>query len=93
MSLLDVPMAPVREAYYAIRRMRRLLRWWSAIGSGAYLVKPYKKIRCPFHEEKTPSCLVSAASETFHCLGCGRKGYTPELYAAVERRRMANGRA
>lgn len=30
------------------------------------------KCRCPFHNEKTPSCVVYA--DHFHCFGCGARG-------------------
>lgn len=29
---------------------------------------------CPFHQEKTPSCKVDSASQTWHCFGCGEGG-------------------
>ena len=30
--------------------------------------------RCPFHEERTPSFSVNAASKLFYCFGCGKGG-------------------
>lgn len=29
---------------------------------------------CPFHTEKTPSCVITPAKGLYHCFGCGAKG-------------------
>ena len=43
--------------------------------------KPQQKklILCPFHDEKTPSCVVDLVRGRYHCLGCGRVGPATEL--------------
>ena len=32
------------------------------------------KARCPFHQERTPSFIVTPERGTFHCFGCGAGG-------------------
>jgi len=29
---------------------------------------------CPFHSEKTPSCVITPKKGLYHCFGCGAKG-------------------
>jgi len=32
------------------------------------------RLKCPFHEDKTPSLAINAATGKFHCFGCHAKG-------------------
>ncbi len=40
---------------------------------------------CPFHNEKTPSFMVSPARNSFHCFGCGKGGNAITFLMEVER--------
>lgn len=37
-------------------------------------------IICPFHDEKTPSCMVYADEDKFHCFGCQAHGDSIDFY-------------
>ena len=32
------------------------------------------RLRCPFHEDKTPSLSINAETGKYHCFGCHAKG-------------------
>jgi len=40
--------------------------------------------RCPFHDEKTPSFMVSKAKSFYHCFGCQRHGSAIDFVVAME---------
>src|SRR3989344_7912435 len=46
------------------------------IGKSVKLKKTGRNFKglCPFHNEKTPSFVVSADRQIFHCFGCGKGG-------------------
>lgn len=35
-------------------------------------------VLCPWHEEKTASCIVDLQNEIVHCIGCGHMASRPE---------------
>ena len=36
-------------------------------------------VLCPFHEERTPSCLIDIKKEELSCVGCGKQAKLSDL--------------
>lgn len=37
-----------------------------------------KTVSCPFHQEKTPSCIINVQTQEFKCISCGARGFVSE---------------
>ncbi|MFP1787709.1 CHC2 zinc finger domain-containing protein [Lonsdalea quercina] len=40
---------------------------------------------CPFHQEKTPSCVITPSKNLYHCFGCGASGSVLDWLQHTER--------
>jgi DNA primase len=43
-----------------------------------------RMIRCPFHDDRTPSCSVNLGKKLFHCFACGETGTILDFVARME---------
>lgn len=59
-----------------VEQIKERLGITEVLGSYITLEKAGKnlKARCPFHNERTPSFVVSPDRGTYYCFGCGKKG-------------------
>jgi DNA primase len=59
-----------------IDRVRSASDIVAVVGEHVRLIKAGKAFKglCPFHTEKTPSFMVNAERQTYHCFGCGAGG-------------------
>jgi DNA primase len=44
-----------------------------------------RMIRCPFHDDRTPSCSINLEKKLFHCFACGEAGTILDFVARMER--------
>lgn len=43
-----------------------------------------RMIRCPFHDDRTPSCAINLDKKLFHCFGCGAQGTILDFIALMD---------
>lgn len=69
-----------------VQKIKDRLSVDEVIGNYLQLEKAGKnlKARCPFHNEKTPSFVVSPDRGTYYCFGCGAKGDAFSFVQAFE---------
>ena len=66
-----------RLADEVINRIKQEVSLLRLVESQGYTVTRQGKdhvVSCPFHEEQTPSCIISPKSNLYHCFGCGAGG-------------------
>ncbi|GAB2191565.1 hypothetical protein MAH1_31780 [Sessilibacter sp. MAH1] len=66
-----------RIAESEIARLKSEVSLLRLVESQGYTVTKQGKdyvVSCPFHEEKTASCVISPKTNLFHCFGCGAGG-------------------
>jgi len=60
-----------------IERIKREVSLLTLVESQGYQLQKQGKdyaVCCPFHDDKTPSCIISPKSNLFNCFGCGAGG-------------------
>ncbi len=65
------------ETFQRIRQDHWRLPLVRLVESQGYYPKKQGKdyvIRCPFHEDDTPSPVISPSNNLYHCFGCGAAG-------------------
>jgi DNA primase len=45
---------------------------------------PEQMIKCPFHDDRSPSCSINLGKKIFHCFACGEKGTILDFVARLE---------
>ena len=63
-----------RIANEVIERIKVEVSLVRLVESQGYKLQKHGKdvaVRCPFHEDKTPSCVITPKSNLFNCFGCG----------------------
>lgn len=54
-----------------------------------YVLHQFRKIHCPFHDDKTPSLVLYPKTNTYHCFGCGKHGDLIDFYASMSHQEYA----
>lgn len=68
-----MPRIPQKE----LDELKRSVSLAALAGSQGHKLRQQGKdlvLLCPFHQEKTPSCVISPEKNLYHCFGCGAAG-------------------
>lgn len=68
-----MPRLPQRE----LDELKRNVSLATLAGSQGHKLRKQGRdlvLLCPFHQEKTPSCVISPEKNLYHCFGCGAAG-------------------
>ena len=60
-----------------LERIKQEVSLLRLVESQGYKIQKQGKdyvVHCPFHDDKTPSCVISPKTNLFHCFGCGAGG-------------------
>lgn len=67
-----------RTPAHELNELKRSLSLLSLAQSQGHKLKSHSPgswaCLCPFHQEKTPSCIITPSKGLYHCFGCGAKG-------------------
>lgn len=81
-----VPMEPPRRPDDEVERLKSLVAIHDVVGQYVSLRHNgrYYTARCPFHEDRTPSLVVYAETQSFYCFGCHTYGDVISFLMRIE---------
>ncbi|MGM3161606.1 CHC2 zinc finger domain-containing protein [Dickeya undicola] len=72
-----------------LEQLKRGVSLWAVAQSQGHRLKKQGAdsyvCRCPFHQENTPSCVITPSKNLYHCFGCGASGSVLDWLQHTER--------